>query len=206
MEQLQQLPTVGPKTASRLAFYLLDASKERVLALAKAMVEVKERLRACTRCGNIAEDDLCEICRDRRRDETTICVVANTRDLMAMENSGEYAGLYHVLGGLISPLDGIGPEQLNIASLQERLAKEPVREIILATNPTVSGEATALYLKNILGNNQVKITRLASGLPLGAALEYADPLTRSRAIGNRQLLKKSPLRYIDSEGGDFFLL
>ena len=187
LEQLQQLPTVGPKTASRLAFYLLSASKERVATLATAMMEVKERLRACTRCGNIAEDDLCEICRDRRRDETTICVVANTRDLMAMENSGEYAGLYHVLGGLISPLDGIGPEQLNIASLQERLAKEPVKEVILATNPTVPGEATALYLKNILSNNKVKITRLASGLPMGADLEYADPLTLSRALGNRQL-------------------
>lgn len=187
LEQLQQLPTVGPKTASRLAFYLLDASKERVEALAKAMVEVKVRLRACSKCGNIAEGDLCEICQDGRRDETTICVVANTRDLMAMENSGEYAGLYHVLGGLISPLDGIGPEQLNIASLQERLAKEPVREIILAINPTVSGEATALYLKNSLRADQVRITRLASGLPMGADLEYADPLTLSRALGNRQL-------------------
>ncbi|MGM9998150.1 MAG: recombination mediator RecR [Candidatus Bruticola sp.] len=185
LEQLQQLPTVGPKTASRLAFYLLGASRERVEALARAMVEVKVRLNACSRCGNLAEGELCEICRSPGRSADTICVVANARDLMAMENSGEYAGLYHVLGGLISPLDGIGPEQLNIDSLQERLSREPIKEVILATNPTVPGEATALYIKNILSGSGVKLTRLASGLPMGSDLEYADPLTLSRALGNR---------------------
>ncbi|MGM9992287.1 MAG: recombination mediator RecR [Candidatus Bruticola sp.] len=188
LEQLQQLPTVGPKTASRLAFYLLGASRERVEALARAMVEVKVRLRACSRCGNLAEGDLCEICRSSGRSTDTLCVVANARDLMAIESSGEYAGLYHVLGGLISPLDGIGPEQLNIDSLQERLKQEPIKEVILATNPTVPGEATALYLKNILSNCNIKLTRLASGLPMGADLEYADPLTLSRALGNRRPL------------------
>ena len=157
LEELQQLPTVGPKTASRLAFYLLGAPKERVEALARAMIEVKERLTACTRCGNLAQGQLCEICSDPRRDARLLCVVANTRDLMAMESSGEYTGLYHVLGGLISPLDGIGPAELNVGKLVERLKLEPVEELIIATNPTVPGEATALYLKDLLKLLQVDI-------------------------------------------------
>ncbi len=187
LEELQQLPTVGPKTASRLAFYLLGAPKERVEALARAMIEVKERLTACTRCGNLAQGQLCEICSDPRRDARLLCVVANTRDLMAMESSGEYTGLYHVLGGLISPLDGIGPAELNVGKLVERLKLEPVEELIIATNPTVPGEATALYLKDLLKHRtELSVTRLASGLPMGADLEYADPLTLSRALNNRR--------------------
>lgn len=186
LNELQYLPTVGPKTASRLAFHILEAPANRAQALAQAILDVKEKLRNCIRCGNLAEGELCEICKNGRRNEQTICVVANSRDLMAMESSGEYKGLYHVLGGLISPLDGIGPEQLNLTSLFQRVEREDVRELIIATNPTIQGEATALYIKKILkNNNKILVTRLASGLPMGANLEYSDPLTLSRAICNR---------------------
>lgn len=188
LEELQQLPTVGPKTASRLAFYILGAPEERVRSLAEAMVKVKDAIHPCKRCGNISEGDLCEICQDSRRSGKTLCVVANTRDLMAMEASNEYSGQYHVLGGLISPLDGVGPEQLSIESLLERVRTEPVEELILATNPTVQGEATALYIKERVKKLDVRVTRLASGLPIGADLEYADPLTLSRALSNRRPL------------------
>ncbi|MBQ7529885.1 recombination protein RecR [bacterium] len=186
LNELEYLPTVGPKTAARLAFHILEAPSSRVQALAQAIIDVKEKLQKCTRCGNLAEGELCEICRDGRRNEQTICVVANARDLMAMESSGEYKGLYHVLGGLISPLDGVGPEQLNLASLFNRVKNENVKELIIATNPTIQGEATALYIKKILkSGKEILITRLASGLPMGANLEYSDPLTLSRAICNR---------------------
>ena len=186
MGELQYLPSVGPKTAARLAFHLLEAPLERVQALAQALKEVKERLTSCRRCGNLAEGELCPICQDPDREPQTLCLVANTRELMAMENSGQYRGLYHVLGGLISPLDGIGPEELNLASLLERLKREPIQEIIVATNPTGAGEATALYLKELLQGKGVRLTRLASGLPIGANLEYTDPLTLSRALDNRR--------------------
>lgn len=186
MGELQYLPSVGPKTAARLAFHLLEAPLERVQALAQALKEVKERLTSCRCCGNLAEGELCPICQDPDREPQTLCLVANTRELMAMENSGQYRGLYHVLGGLISPLDGIGPEELNLASLLERLKREPIQEIIVATNPTVAGEATALYLKELLQGKGVRLTRLASGLPIGANLEYTDPLTLSRALDNRR--------------------
>lgn len=184
--ELQFLPGIGPKSASRLAFYLLGAPEERIRALAQAMLDVKARLTSCARCGNLAEGELCEICRDPRRNPKLICVVANTRDLMAMEGAGEYKGLYHVLGGLISPLDGVGPDQLNIDSLLARLQSEPIEEVILSTNPTVSGEATALYINSIIKDIGVTVTRLASGLPIGADLEYTDPMTISRAFSNRR--------------------
>lgn len=186
VEELQRLPTIGPKTALRLAFHLLGAPSEEVQALASAMVEVKEKLRPCGRCGNLSDRELCALCRDPRRDPALLCLVATARDLLAVERTREFRGTYHVLGGLISPLDGIGPDQLRVAELLERLDSEPIREIIVATNPTVAGEATALYLHRILGARSLKVTRLALGLPMGSDLEYADELTLGRAFAGRR--------------------
>ncbi len=186
VEELQRLPTVGPKTALRLAFHLLSAPVEEVEDLAAAMVDVKRKLVSCQRCGNLSERGTCALCRDPRRDPSTLCVVATVRDLMAVERTREYRGLYHVLGGLISPLDGVGPGQLRIGSLVERLDSEPVAELLVATNPTVAGEATALYLHRLLGNRALRITRLALGLPIGADLEYADEVTLGRALSGRR--------------------
>lgn len=186
VEELQRLPTIGPKTALRLAFHLLSAPSHEVQALALAMTEVKEKLRPCGRCGNLSDRELCSLCRDPRRDSALLCVVATARDLMAVERTREYRGLYHVLGGLISPLDGVGPDQLRVAEFLERLEGEPVREVIVATNPTVAGEATALYLHRLLSGRTIRVTRLALGLPMGSDLEYADELTLGRAFSGRR--------------------
>lgn len=186
VEELQRLPTIGPKTALRLAFHLLGAPTAEVEALARAMVEVKERLGPCARCGNLSERDLCALCRDPRRDPAVLCVVATVRDLMAVERTREFRGSYHVLGGLISPLDGVGPGELRVSQLLDRLEREPVEELVLATNPTVAGEATALYLHRILEGRPVKVTRLALGLPMGSDLEYADEVTLGRAFSGRR--------------------
>lgn len=186
IEELQHLPTVGPKTAQRLAFHVLSQPASQARALAEALIEVKEAITACPRCGNLAEGGECLICRDPSRDPSLLCVVATVRDLMALENSQAYHGLYHVLGGLISPLDGIGPDDLKIKALLERLRTTDVKEVIIATNPTVPGEATALYLRQIFKDQPgLKVTRPASGLPMGADMEYADELTLSRALSNR---------------------
>jgi len=180
------LPTVGPKTALRLAFHLLSAPDSQVRALAQSLLDIKSKLTTCERCGNLSDAGLCAVCRDPRRDPSVLCVVATTRDLMAVERTREFRGLYHVLGGLISPLDGIGPAQLRIQPLVDRLETESPSELVLATNPTVSGEATALYLSRLLSAKSFRVTRLALGLPVGSDLEYADEVTLGRAFAGRR--------------------
>jgi recombination protein RecR len=186
--ELEKLPTVGPKTAARLAFYLLSASKEDAQALARAIVEVKEKVRFCSRCFSLTEDDPCSICRDTRRDASLICVVGEAKDVYAVERTMSYRGRYHVLGGLISPIEGIGIGQLKIKELVDRVRSEGVREVIIATNPNAEGESTALYLARLLAPLGVQVTRLAYGLPIGGDLDYADEITLTRALEGRRAL------------------
>ncbi len=183
--QLTRLPGIGMRTAHRLAFHLLRVPKEEALALAAAIEEVKERVRFCTECGNLTEEDTCEICRDARRDHTVLCVVEQPVDLISVERTAEYRGLYHVLGGALSPLDGVEPEHLRIDELLQRVDRNGVEEVVLATNPNMTGEATAAYLADRL-RGRVKVTRLASGLPVGSDLEYADEVTLGRALSGRR--------------------
>jgi recombination protein RecR len=182
--QLARLPGVGRRTAQRLAFHLLKASEADALALADAIREVKERIGFCTECGNLAEEPLCPICADARRDRSLICVVEDPSDLVALERTHEYRGLYHVLGGALSPIDGVDPEHLRIAELVARVERGGVTEVLLATNPTMTGEATAAYLADRL-RGRTRVTRLASGLPVGGDLEYADEVTLGRALAGR---------------------
>lgn len=186
--ELEKLPTVGPKTAARLAFYLLSASKEDAAALARAIVELKERVRSCSRCFSLTEDDPCAICKDERRDGSLLCVVGEAKDVYAIERTMSYRGRYHVLGGLISPIEGIGVEQLTIRELLDRVNREAVKEVIIATNPNAEGESTALYLARLLTPLGVTVTRLAYGLPIGGDLDYADEVTLSRALEGRRAL------------------
>jgi len=186
--ELEKLPGVGPKSAQRMAYHLLRAPRADTDALAAAIVEVKERIRFCSDCFNFSEDVRCDFCRDPRRKQTTICVVAEPRDIMAIEKTNEYSGLYHVLQGVISPQDGVMPDMLRIRELIERISHLGVTEIIVATNPTVEGEATALYLANLLKPSGVKVTRLAHGLPVGADLDYADQATLISALQWRREL------------------
>jgi recombination protein RecR len=183
--QLTRLPGVGQRTAQRLAFHLLQVPKAEALALAEAIVEVKERVRFCAECGNLTEDELCGICLDQRRDRTTICVVEQPADLVSLERTHEYRGLYHVLGGALSPLDGVEPEHLRVDELLRRVDGNGVSEVVLATNPNMTGEATAAYLADRL-RGRVRVTRLASGLPVGGDLEYADEVTLGRALAGRR--------------------
>jgi recombination protein RecR len=183
--QLARLPGVGRRTAQRLAFHLLKASEADALALADAIREVKERIGFCTECGNLAEEQLCTICADARRDRSLICVVEDPSDLVALERTHEYRGLYHVLGGALSPIDGVDPEHLRIAELVARVERGGVAEVLLATNPTMTGEATAAYLADRL-RDRTRVTRLASGLPVGGDLEYADEVTLGRALAGRR--------------------
>jgi recombination protein RecR len=183
--QLARLPGVGRRTAQRLAFHLLKASEADALALADAIREVKERIGFCTECGNLAEEPLCPICTDARRDRSLICVVEDPSDLVAVERTHEYRGLYHVLGGALSPIDGVDPEHLRIAELVARVERGGVTEVLLATNPTMTGEATAAYLADRL-RGRTRVTRLASGLPVGGDLEYADEVTLGRALAGRR--------------------
>jgi recombination protein RecR len=183
--QLARLPGVGRRTAQRLAFHLLKASEADALALADAIREVKERIGFCTECGNLAEEPLCPICADARRDRSLICVVEDPSDLVALERTHEYRGLYHVLGGSLSPLDGVEPEHLRIDELLGRVERNGVQEVVLATNPNMTGEATAAYLADRL-RGRVRVTRLASGLPVGSDLEYADEVTLGRALSGRR--------------------
>ena len=182
--QLTRLPGIGGRTAQRLAFHLLQVPKDEALALAAAIGEVKERVRFCRECGNLTEEELCSICLDARRDRTTICVVEQPVDLVSLERTAEYRGLYHVLGGALSPLDGVEPEHLRIDELMQRV-QDGVVEVILATNPNATGEATASYLTGRL-RDRVRVTRLASGLPVGGDLEYADEVTLGRALAGRR--------------------
>jgi len=183
--QLARLPGVGRRTAQRLAFHILKASEADALALADAIREVKERIGFCTECGNLAEEPLCTVCSDPRRDRSLICVVEDPSDLVALERTHEYRGLYHVLGGALSPIDGVDPEHLRIAELVARVERGGVTEVLLATNPTMTGEATAAYLADRL-RGRTRVTRLASGLPVGGDLEYADEVTLGRALAGRR--------------------
>jgi recombination protein RecR len=183
--QLARLPGVGRRTAQRLAFHILKATEADALALADAIREVKERIGFCTECGNLTEEPLCQICADARRDRTLICVVEDPSDLVALERTHEYRGLYHVLGGALSPIDGVDPEHLRIAELVARVERGGVVEVLLATNPTMTGEATAAYLADRL-RGRTRVTRLASGLPVGGDLEYADEVTLGRALAGRR--------------------
>ncbi|HXY80066.1 MAG TPA: recombination mediator RecR [Gaiellaceae bacterium] len=183
--QLTRLPGIGSRTAHRLAFHLLQVPKQEALALAEAIEDVKERVRFCRECGNLTEEDVCAICLDARRDHSTICVVEQPADLLSVERTAEYRGLYHVLGGSLSPLDGVEPENLRIDELLRRVERNGVQEVVLATNPNMTGEATAAYLADRL-RGRVKVTRLASGLPVGGDLEYADEVTLGRALTGRR--------------------
>jgi recombination protein RecR len=183
--QLTRLPGVGTRTAQRLAFHLLRVSKEEAAALAASIVEVKERVRFCRECGNLTEEEVCGICLDARRDHQVICVVEQPADLISVERTAEYRGLYHVLGGALSPIDGVEPSDLRIDDLLRRVDRNGVEEVVLATNPNMTGEATASYLADRL-RGKVRVTRLASGLPVGGDLEYADEVTLGRALMGRR--------------------
>jgi recombination protein RecR len=182
--QLTRLPGIGTRTAQRLAFHLLRAPKDEAGALAGAIADVKERVRFCSECGNLTEDEVCGICRDERRDRTVICVVEQPVDLFSLERTHEYRGLYHVLGGALSPIDGVEPGHLRIDELVQRVERNGVAEVVLAMNPNMTGEATAAYLADRL-RGRVRVTRLASGLPVGGDLEYADEVTLGRALSGR---------------------
>lgn len=186
IEELYKLPGIGPKSAQRLAYYILRQPAAEARALAAAILEVKEKIAFCSLCQNVTDVDPCRLCTDERRDRSAICVVEEPQDVMVVERSGSYKGLYHVLHGAISPMDGIGPEDLKIKALLDRLEAGGVTEVILATNPNLEGEATAMYLARLLRPLGVKVTRLARGLPVGGDLEYADDVTLARALEGRQ--------------------
>jgi recombination protein RecR len=186
LEQLEKLPGIGPKSAQRLAFHILRAPREDTEGLAQAVRDVRDKIKPCTRCGNFTDLEVCDICTDPRRESTLLCVVAEPRDLMAVENSGEFRGRYHVLGGVMSPIEGIGPDQLNINGLMKRIGDEGVGEVILAVSPTVEGETTANYLANLLRPRNVRVTQLARGLPFGGDLDYADQMTIAGALRGRR--------------------
>ncbi len=185
--QLTKLPGIGRRTAQRLAFHLLSARAEDALELARSIEEVKARVRFCRECGNLTEEELCAVCVDTRRDRTVICVVEQPVDVISLERTGEYRGLYHVLGGALSPLDGVEPSDLRLDELFGRVERDGVTEVVLATNPTMTGEATAAYIADRL-RGKVQVTRLASGLPVGGDLEYADEVTLGRALAGRRAM------------------
>ena len=188
IDELGRLPGVGPKSAQRIAFHLLKLPKDDALRLAKSIVEAKDRVAWCQRCFNLSEGELCGICSDDRRDGHTICVVEEPKDLVAVEKTGEFKGKYHVLQGAISPIEGIGPDQLRVKELLGRIEPEGVTEVILCTNPNIEGEATAMYLGRLLTPLGLTVTRIASGLPVGGDLEYADELTLGRALEGRRAI------------------
>lgn len=186
LEQLEKLPGIGPKSAQRLAFHILRASREDSQNLAQAIASVREKIKPCTRCGNFTDVELCDICTDARRESTLLCVVAEPRELLAVENSGEFRGRYHVLNGLLNPIEGIGAAQLTINQLVKRVSEEGVQEVVLALSATVEGETTANYLVNVLKSRELKITQLARGLPFGGDLDYADQMTIAGALRGRR--------------------
>jgi recombination protein RecR len=186
IDELGRLPGIGPKSAQRIAFHILRIAPEDARRLAGAIVEAKERISWCRRCFNLAEGELCQLCLDDRRDATVICVVEEPRDIVAIERTHEFSGSYHVLQGTISPIEGIGPEQLRIRELLARVRDDGVVEVILATNPNTDGEVTAMYLARALADSDVRVTRIASGLPVGGDLEYADEVTLGRALEGRR--------------------
>jgi recombination protein RecR len=188
IEALRKLPGIGPKTAQRLALYLLHAPTGEAEGLAQAIIDAREKIFFCSVCGNLTDADPCELCRDEKRDRSVICVVEWPSDIIAFERTGEFAGVYHVLHGVLSPMDGIGPDDLKIAELLQRVAKGDTQEVILATNPNVEGEATSLYLAQLLRPLVPRVTRIAHGLPVGGDLEFADSATLSRSLLGRQIL------------------
>ena len=188
LDELERLPGIGPKSAQRIAYWMLNTDRDTVVRLADAITEVKDSVHFCSRCFNYAEDDLCEICRSGKRDATVICVVGEPRDIPPIERTGVMNGVYHVLGGELAPMDGIGPDDLHISELLRRLSDPSVTEVILATNPNVEGETTASYLARLIKPLGIKVTRLASGLPVGGDLEFADEVTLGRAIEARRTL------------------
>lgn len=188
IDELGQLPGIGPRSAQRIAFHVLAAPREDIQRLAAALTAVKDRSRSCEVCGNVSEAELCRVCADPRRVGTVICVVEDAKDVPAIERTREYRGLYHVLGGAINPIRGIGPDQLRVRELMTRLSSGEVEEVILATNPNIEGEATASYLARMLSTMEVPVSRLASGLPVGGDLEYADEVTLGRAFEGRRRL------------------
>ncbi len=188
VRELARLPGIGTKSAQRLAFHMLMQDGGLMKDLAAALIEAKERVKRCTVCGNLAIERLCPICADPKRSAETLCVVRDARDVLALEKAREFRGKYHVLGGVLSPVDGIGPEQLSIDKLIDRIKEEGVKEVIVATNPDVEGEATALYLARIIKPSGVRVTRIAHGVPIGGNLEYVDEITLSRALAGRRLM------------------
>ncbi|MEI4791229.1 recombination protein RecR [Bacillus sp. FJAT-53060] len=186
IDGFMKLPGIGPKTAVRLAFFVLSMQEDVVLDFAKALVNAKRNLTYCSVCGHITDQDPCYICEDKRRDQSVICVVQDPKDVIAMEKMKEYIGLYHVLHGAISPMDGIGPEDIKIPDLLKRLQDDQVTEVILATNPNIEGEATAMYISRLLKPSGIKLSRIAHGLPVGGDLEYADEVTLSKALEGRR--------------------
>jgi len=186
IDELGRLPGVGPKSAQRIAFHIIQSNRVDVSRLAEILKTVKERVKFCTTCGNISEEQLCRICKDPRRDNSSICVVEESKDVLAIEKTREFKGKYHVLGGAISPIDGIGPENLRIKELMTRLTQTQIKEVIIATDPNLEGEATATYLTRLVKPLGVKVSRLASGLPVGGDLEYADEITLGRAFEGRR--------------------
>lgn len=186
IDELARLPGVGRKSAQRLAFHLLNTDEAEARRLATAIVELRELVRLCDRCFNVTADQECSICRDARRTDGVLCVVERAQDIVVIEKTGEYRGRYHVLGGHLSPIDGIGPDQLRIAELQERTVTENISELIIATNPTIEGDTTAMWIAREAKDSGIKITRLASGLPVGGDLDYADEITLGRALLGRQ--------------------
>ena len=188
INELSKLPSIGPRSAQRIAFHIIRGRREYALGLAEALREVKERIKPCGRCFNLTEHEECEICRDTRRDRSAICVVEDPYDIGPIERTGEYRGLYHVLGGALSPLDGVEPEDLRIAELLARIEKEEIKELVIATNPNTTGEATAMFIAQEVKDLPVRVTALASGLPVGGDLEYADEVTLGRAFAGRREL------------------
>ncbi|MDD2353146.1 MAG: recombination mediator RecR [Candidatus Caldatribacteriota bacterium] len=189
IDELSKLPGIGPKTAQRLALYILNIPKEEARFLAQSIISAKEQVKRCQVCHNLTDQSICEICRDDNREKNTICVVETARDLMAIEKTGGYKGLYHVLQGAISPLDGVEPDHLTIDHLVSRLNKEKIKEVILATNPNIEGEVTGSYIAKLIKPLGIKITRIAYGVPIGGDLEYADEVTLSQALLGRQIFK-----------------
>ncbi|GAA4166255.1 recombination mediator RecR [Gryllotalpicola daejeonensis] len=188
IDELGRLPGIGPKSAQRIAFHILQTESFDVTKLAETLLAVRDKVRFCEQCGNVSEQELCSICRDPRRNQALICVVEEAKDVVAIERTREFRGLYHVLGGAISPIDGIGPDDLRIRQLMQRLADGTVEEVIIATDPNLEGEATATYLSRLLKTLEIRVSRLASGLPVGGDLEYADEVTLGRAFEGRRVV------------------
>jgi recombination protein RecR len=188
INEFKKLPGIGPKSAKRIVFFLLKLSHNDIAKLSQSLIEMKEKVKFCSQCYGLTEEDICQICRDQSRDRKKICIVEEVSDVVIIEKTGEYRGLYHILGGLLSPIENIGPDEIRVPRLLERVKADNVEEVIIALNPTVEGESTAVYLKKMLLPLGVRVTRLASGLPVGGDLEYADEVTIGRAISDRREL------------------